>query len=98
MGGPERLISELTREEGSSGLELGLKYYTLSFLPDEDFVGKRLLDFGCGCGASTFALSRIFPKTHILGLDRLQDCIDVCNLKKEQLGIDSRFVRCLQFR
>jgi 2-polyprenyl-3-methyl-5-hydroxy-6-metoxy-1,4-benzoquinol methylase len=88
MGGPERLISELTREEGSSSLELGLKYYTLSFLPDEEFVGKRLLDFGCGCGASTFALSRIFPKAHILGLDRLQDCIDVCNLKKEQLGLD----------
>ena len=88
MGGPERLISELTREEGPSGLQLGLKYYTLSFLPDEEFVGKRLLDFGCGCGASTFALSRIFPQTHILGLDRLEDCIEVCNLKKEQLGLD----------
>lgn len=88
MGGPNRLISELIREEGSSGLELGLKYYTLSFVSDEEFVGKRLLDFGCGCGASTFALSRIFPKTHILGLDRLQDCIDICNLKKEQLGLD----------
>lgn len=88
MGGADRLISELTREEGPSGLELGLKYYTLSFLPDEDFVGKRLLDFGCGCGASTFALSRIFPQTYILGLDRLEDCIEVCNLKKEQLGLD----------
>lgn len=88
MGGAERLTSELTREEGHSGLELGLKYYTLSFLPDEDFVGKRLLDFGCGCGASTFALSRIFPNSNILGLDRLEDCIKVCNLKKEQLGLD----------
>lgn len=88
MGGPDRLISELTREEGPSGLEQGLKYYTLSFLPEEDFVGKRLLDFGCGCGASTFALSRIFPQTHILGLDRLENCIEVCNLKKEQLGLE----------
>ncbi|MFA6223176.1 MAG: class I SAM-dependent methyltransferase [Desulfomonilaceae bacterium] len=88
MGGADRLISELTREEGHSGLELGLKYYTLSFLPDDDFIGKRLLDFGCGCGASTFALSRIFPNSHILGLDRLADCIRVCNLKKEQLGLD----------
>jgi 2-polyprenyl-3-methyl-5-hydroxy-6-metoxy-1,4-benzoquinol methylase len=88
MGGADRLISELRREEGHSGLELGLKYYTLSFLPDEDFVGKRLLDFGCGCGASTFALSRIFPNSHILGLDRLEDCIRVCNLKKEQLNLD----------
>jgi 2-polyprenyl-3-methyl-5-hydroxy-6-metoxy-1,4-benzoquinol methylase len=88
MGGVDRLISELTREEGHSGLELGLKYYTLSFLPDEDFVGKRLLDFGCGCGASTFALSRIFPNSHILGLDRLADCVEVCNLKKEQLNLN----------
>ncbi|MGC8659163.1 MAG: methyltransferase domain-containing protein [Desulfomonilaceae bacterium] len=88
MGGHERLRSELIREEGPSGLELGLRYYTLSFLPDEEFAGKRLLDFGCGCGASTFALSRIFPQTHILGLDRLADCIEVCNLKKEQLGLD----------
>ncbi len=88
MGGVDRLMSELTREEGHSGLELGLKYYTLSFLPDEDFAGKRLLDFGCGCGASTFALSRIFPNSHILGLDRLADCIKVCNLKKEQLNLD----------
>ena len=28
------------------------------------------------------------PNSHILGLDRLEDCIRVCNLKKEQLNLD----------
>jgi len=88
MEGVYRLVKELRREEGPFGMEKALRYYTLSFLPEEDFAGKRLLDFACGCGSSTMALSRIFPDTFITGIDRMEDCIHVCNLKKEQLGLE----------
>lgn len=83
-----RLVGELRREEGPFGLERALRYYTLSFLPEEEFAGKRLLDFACGCGASTMALARIFPDSFITGIERVGGCINVCNLKREQLKLD----------
>ena len=88
MEGVYRLVNELRREEGPSGMERALRFYTLSFLPEEDFVGMRLLDFACGCGSSTMALTRIFPDMSIIGIDRMEDCIQVCNLKKAQLGLE----------
>lgn len=88
MEGIDRLVRELLREEGSFSSQNFLRYYTLGYLPEEDFVGKRMLDFGCGCGASTMALAKILPESFVVGLDRMEDCINVCNLKKAQLGID----------
>jgi 2-polyprenyl-3-methyl-5-hydroxy-6-metoxy-1,4-benzoquinol methylase len=84
-----RLVRELLRDNKGSAFENSMKYYTLGFLPETDFVNKRILDFGCGCGSSTIALSRILPESHIIGLDRMEDCIEVCNLKKSQLGIEN---------
>jgi len=33
------------------------------------FAGKRLLDFGCGSGASSFSLAEILPQTEVVGVD-----------------------------
>lgn len=33
------------------------------------FAGKRLLDFGCGAGASTFGLAGMLPETEVIGVE-----------------------------
>lgn len=83
-----RLHGELVREESPEGIQRALTYYLLSFLSEQDFQNKRILDFGCGCGASTLALSRMFPSAAIVGLDRLEECLRVCRLKARDAECD----------
>ncbi len=83
-----RLHGELVREESPQDIQHALTYYLLSFLSEKDFENKRMLDFGCGCGASTLALSRLFPTAAIVGLDRLEECLKVCRLKARDAKCD----------
>ena len=83
-----RLHGELVRDESPHGIQHALTYYLLSFLSEQDFANKRILDFGCGCGASTLALSRMFPSAAIVGLDRLEECLRVCRLKARDAKCD----------
>jgi ubiquinone/menaquinone biosynthesis C-methylase UbiE len=41
----------------------------LSYCRPADFEGKRLLDFGCGSGASAFSIAPALPNTEIVGVD-----------------------------
>lgn len=41
----------------------------LAYFDPEDFRGKRLLDFGCGSGASTLALAAMLPETEVVGVE-----------------------------
>ncbi len=83
-----RLHGELVREESPQGIQHALTYYLLSFLSEQDFEKKRILDFGCGCGASTLAMARMFPTAEIVGLDRLEECLRVCRLKARDVRCD----------
>lgn len=67
--GIARFCEEIARDESDTYLTLYLHHCILSYLPPEDFAGKRLLDFGCGAGASTMVLARMFPQTEIVGVD-----------------------------
>jgi len=40
-----------------------------SYYPSAAFRGKRLLDFGCGSGASTFGMGRMLPASEIVGVE-----------------------------
>ena len=42
-----------------------------------EFVGKRLLDFGCGSGASSFSMASILPDTEIIGVDINQSALEI---------------------
>lgn len=57
------------------------------------FRGKKLLDFGCGSGASTFALASLLPETEIIGVDLSVERIEAANKTAEVLGIrNTRFM------
>lgn len=71
--GPRGLGHALTRIEESGDLRRTLLFSILPFVPREEFSHKRLLDFGCGSGTSTFHLARMFPDAEIVGLDLLSE-------------------------
>ncbi len=59
----------IARHQDPGYLERILKRQLFSYFPPSTFTGKRILDFGCGTGASTFCLSRLLPDCQITGVD-----------------------------
>ena len=63
------VCDEIMREEDPDYLERRLRNAVLGYLPAEAFAGKRILDFGCGSGASLLVLSRMLPPCEIVGVE-----------------------------
>ncbi len=59
----------IARHQDPGYLERILKRQLFSYFLPNTFAGKRILDFGCGTGASTFCLSRLLPDCQITGVD-----------------------------
>ncbi len=78
--GANYLCDEIAREEDTNYVQKGLEFDLEAYFPNENFAGKRILDFGSGSGASTMILSRFFPEAEIIGVEldeRLQSI--ACN-------------------
>ena len=43
-----------------------------------DDAGGRILDLGCGEGITLEKAVRVFPRSHVSGLDALQENVDIC--------------------
>ena len=67
--GPAYLIDEILRDESPGYVQHDLKWSILSYVSHDRFAGKRILDFGCGSGASAVTLARMFPNTEIVGIE-----------------------------
>ena len=84
--GPGYLCDEICRDENPGSIQLELKYDLLSYLDAAEFRGKRLLDFGCGAGASTMVLARMFPDCEIVGIDLEPSFIGVAKSRANYYG------------
>jgi SAM-dependent methyltransferase len=69
LKGSRWVCDEIMRDEDPDYVELALRADLLAFVPAERFAGARLLDFGCGSGASTMVLRRMFPDAEVCGLE-----------------------------
>ena len=67
--GPSHVCDEIARDEDPNYVRLMLETDLLAYFPREYFSGKRILDFGCGSGASTMILHRLFPQATIIGIE-----------------------------
>jgi 2-polyprenyl-3-methyl-5-hydroxy-6-metoxy-1,4-benzoquinol methylase len=63
------LCESIARDEDWEHVQKSLELGIFSFVPEEGFRGCRLLDFGCGSGASSAILGRLLPQTQIIGVD-----------------------------
>lgn len=67
--GASYLCDEILRDEDPYYIEHHIITTLFSFVRPSAFKGKRLLDFGCGSGASTMILARHLPETEIVGVE-----------------------------
>jgi ubiquinone/menaquinone biosynthesis C-methylase UbiE len=77
-------IDEIGRDTAGNDAQLDVRYSVLSYLPDELLVQPlKILDYGCGSGSSTLALSRLFPNANIVGVDFVEKSLRLARLRKE---------------
>jgi len=86
--GPINLCDEIRRDEDPLYAQICLEKNILGYVADEAFKDKRLLDFGCGCGASTMILARMFPATRIVGIELSSDLLSIAKLRAQYYGFE----------
>jgi 2-polyprenyl-3-methyl-5-hydroxy-6-metoxy-1,4-benzoquinol methylase len=86
--GPGYLCDEISRDEDNSYIEAHLRATLFAYLPKSAFVGKRLLDFGCGSGASTMIMARALPATpSIVGVELEESFLRIARVRADFYGM-----------
>ena len=63
------LCDHLARLENPEYVAGALRGQMFAYFSPEDFRGKRMLDFGCGIGASSIVMAQWLPETWIVGAE-----------------------------
>ena len=85
---PAFLCDEILREEDPRYVERNIRFEVLSYAGPGEFAGKRLLDFGCGAGASAAVLARLLPGAEIVGVDIDERLVRAARLRAEHYRLD----------
>lgn len=92
--GPSWLCDEIRREEDPSYVARSLNFVIQPHVEEQALNGKRLLDFGCGSGASTSILARTFPRASVVGVELEEDLLSIARLRAEHYALENvEFVR-----
>jgi 2-polyprenyl-3-methyl-5-hydroxy-6-metoxy-1,4-benzoquinol methylase len=87
--GPAWLCDEIMRDEDPWYVQRRLEIDLLGYFSAADFEGKQILDFGCGSGASTVILARMFPKSQITGVELFSDLLSVAQKRVEHYKLSN---------
>ena len=88
--GPAYLCDEIMREESPGYVQLSLHYDLLSYIDRDQFSGKRILDFGCGSGASSMILRRMFPDAEIVGVELEEKLLAIARSRAKYYEVDGQ--------
>lgn len=83
------LCDELQRDEAPEYLKKSIECYVLTYVAKEDFKNKRVLDFGCGGGASSMVLARMFPGTEIVGVELSSKLVSIAKSRAKFYKLDN---------
>jgi ubiquinone/menaquinone biosynthesis C-methylase UbiE len=75
------LCDEIRRDEDDSYVKKYLSFATFAYVAQKDFTNKRILDFGCGAGASTMVLAGLFPQSRVIGIDFVTESLEIARLR-----------------
>ncbi|WP_028316302.1 class I SAM-dependent methyltransferase [Desulfatibacillum aliphaticivorans] len=84
--GPAFLCDEIRRDEDPRYTPGLLNKSILAYFNKQYLNGKRILDFGCGSGASAMVLKRMFPQAHIVGVERSAKLLKIAELRTKHYG------------
>jgi ubiquinone/menaquinone biosynthesis C-methylase UbiE len=87
--GPAWLCDEIARDEDPAYVLKHLETEMRAYFDLDEFEGKRILDFGCGSGASTMLLARLFPKSEIVGVELEPNLLQVARGRQEHYRYDN---------
>jgi predicted O-methyltransferase YrrM len=80
---PSHLCDEIARDEDPYYIRSHVTATLTAHIDPATLKGRRLMDFGCGAGASTVTLAQLLPHTEIVGIE-----LDSSNLAAAQARID----------
>lgn len=72
------LCDAISRHEGPDEVQGVLRRQLFAYVEQQAFSDARILDFGCGGGASSFAMAEILPNTEIIGLELDPVLVELC--------------------
>lgn len=79
---------EISRDIDPTECALDIRYSVESYFTDSALLrAKRILDYGCGSGASTINLARMFPGATIAGLDMVEELIALARMRVKHYGL-----------
>jgi 2-polyprenyl-3-methyl-5-hydroxy-6-metoxy-1,4-benzoquinol methylase len=85
--GAADLCFEIMRDEDPSMVQKFLKNDLFAYFKPEDFENKTILEFGCGGGASTHILARMFPSAEITGVELVESALAVARKRAETFNL-----------
>ena len=80
------LCDEIMREEDPAYVEHYLRHEVLGYVDAAEFAGRRVLDFGCGSGASTMVLARMLPPCELVGIELERELLRIARLRASHFG------------
>jgi 2-polyprenyl-3-methyl-5-hydroxy-6-metoxy-1,4-benzoquinol methylase len=89
---PAWLCDEILRDESPHYVQHMLRRLILSHVA-EDKIGGRILDFGCGGGASTMILARMFPDAEVVGVDIDDQALSIAQARLDYYGYENVHLR-----
>lgn len=88
--GPSHLCDEILRDESPSYVQKCVSLDVFGYIGRKDFENKRVLDFGCGSGASTVVLSRSLPHTKFIGVDIEESLLEIATSRVKFYNLEDR--------
>lgn len=83
------LCDELRRDEDPTYTRANLVAPLLAHVTRQQLEGARILDFGCGSGASTAVLGRELPGATIVGVELLDDFVAIARARAAHHGLSN---------
>ena len=86
---PSYLCDEILRDENPDYVQNFIEKSLLGYIEKSKFINKRILDFGCGSGASTIILARMFTASKIVGVDLSDDLLSIARARQNFYGFSN---------
>ncbi|MDQ3805791.1 MAG: methyltransferase domain-containing protein [Acidobacteriota bacterium] len=84
--GADYVCDEICRDADPGYVQRDLEHDLTAYFAESDFAGKRVLDFGCGSGASSMILARAFPAAEIVGVELEPQLLTIARARLQHYG------------